>query len=75
MSTRHSPREQLRRGAGRLSAILVVGLSVAGCHPGNQEARQLRDACAAGTEAACNDFGQRLLTGRYVLRDEAGAAR
>ncbi|MHB1328185.1 MAG: tetratricopeptide repeat protein, partial [Gemmatimonadales bacterium] len=75
MFTRYSPGENPRRDSRRPELILLAAFLIAGCHPGSEEARQLRDACADGTAAACADFGQRLLTGQHVLKDEAGAAR
>src|SRR5262245_5887534 len=59
-----------------LGALLLgaAALSVSGCHPGNLEARRLRESCAAGTVKACNDYGIKLVKGEYVLKDETTAA-
>ena len=49
---------------------LVAALALSACHPGNQEAKQLRAACEAGDAAACTKFAVKLRKGEYVLRDE-----
>ena len=45
-------------------------LATLACHPGNREAKLLREGCESGDFAACNALGQRLLKGEYVLRDD-----
>ena len=49
-------------------------LATLACHPGNREAKLLREGCESGDFAACNALGQRLLKGEYVLRDDKHGA-
>src|SRR6478736_1352645 len=58
----------------RVVLAIVAGLVLTGCHPGNEEAKRLRNACDAGEAAACNAFAAKLQKGEYVLRDEGRAA-
>ena len=64
----------LMRTAIRSAAVLAAGLTLAACHPGNQEAKQLRASCEGGDAAACGKFAVKLQKGEYVLRDETRAA-
>ena len=63
-----------RRGTRRTFLLVAASLALSGCHPGNQEVKQLRRDCEAGGAAACNGFGLKLLKGEYVLRDPGRAA-
>ena len=60
----------------RTPHLPVAGLLVllAACHPGNKEARELRESCDGGSAAACNQFAARVQKGQYVLRDVKHAA-
>src|SRR5262245_52681066 len=55
---------------GRVCFLLALA---AGCAAGNAEVKRLRGACEGGDPAACNEYGQKLLTGNYVLRDDSAA--
>ena len=48
-------------------------LALAACGPGIAEVKRLRDSCQAGDPAACNEYGQKLLNGTHVLRDDSTA--
>src|SRR5688572_9042492 len=52
---------------------LIITATLA-CHPGNTEAKVLREECQSGDFAACNALGQKLLKGEYVLRDDGHGA-
>lgn len=62
------PHENPRLGALRL-LLVGAGIALAGCHPGNTEAKRLTRACDNGDAAACSGLGQKLLKGEYILRD------
>ena len=53
MRTRILLDENPRRGAFSF-VLLVAGLALSACHPGNEEAKRLRRSCDAGEFAACN---------------------
>ena len=62
----------MQRTPRRSAAVLLV--LMAACHPGNQEAKRLRESCDAGDAAACNQLAIRVQKGQYVLRDVQHAA-
>jgi hypothetical protein len=54
-----------------MTRILIVAATVlvSACNPGAREARELAASCSGGDAAACNELGQRVSQGQYVLRD------
>lgn len=74
MRTRILRAENPRRSALVPLLLLLAGIALPGCHPGNAAAKQLRRACEAGTATACHEFALKLLTAEYVLRDVTRAA-
>ncbi len=74
MRTPSTPRTHVRRSALTL-ALLRTAASVAACHPGNAEAKRLRETCDGGDVKACNTLATRLQKGEYVLRDDGRAAQ
>ncbi len=63
-----------RRGIVGVLIFLFIAIAGTGCHPGNAEARRLRETCEGGAVAACHTLGLKVLKGEYVLRDEGRAA-
>ena len=59
-------------GNSLAGACLLLALTA--CGPGTAEVKRLRDSCRAGDPAACNEYGQKLLSGSHVLRDDSTAA-
>ena len=57
-----------------LVLLAIASLALSACHPGNKEAKLLRESCDAGDANACNKFAAKLQKGEYVLRDEPRAA-
>src|SRR3954469_13442641 len=49
--------------------LALTTLTLVACHPGNQEARRLRDACNGGSAESCQKLALRLQNGEYVLKD------
>src|SRR5215216_2469579 len=68
------PEKNSRHPAACRALLVLVGLALSACHPGNEEARRLRSSCEAGDAAACNKFAVKLQKAEYVLRAEARAA-
>jgi TPR repeat protein len=58
----------------RLVLLAIASFALSACHPGNKEAKLLREACDARDANACNKFAVKLQKGEYVLRDEPRAA-
>jgi hypothetical protein len=74
MGTRIFPNDDLHRSVLRLPFFIVAAIAIAACHPGNEQAKQLRQSCEAGEAKACNQLAVRLQKGEYVLRDDREAS-
>ena len=67
--------DHLHRGVSQPLFLVVVPLILSACHPGNKQAKQLRESCEAGDLSACNRLAMKLQKGEYVLQDPKDAIR